>query len=134
MNDVIRLSNLAQLDEQIFNTWDSVFGGVPIVLDRRGEFARSDEPMDAGPGAFVAPDELERGFNAWSGAPGYYIDARTGVDRVINDQYLEHTYPPAIGTNPWDYVFGTIGGDPIDLTDRVRPRQYDIQAGEYSLS
>lgn len=130
---LVDLSNPSELDEQIFNTWVGWFGRPPYVLDRAGRFAPTDGVVDAGPGAFVAPDILERGFNAYYGAPGYYADAR-GVYRVIPDQYIEDTYPPAIGVNPWDHVFGPIGGDPVQYMERVGAREQPIQAGEYSLS
>lgn len=132
-NCEVELSNLAQLDEHIFNTWISVWGKPPFVLDRQGDFTPTDGVFDAGPGAFVAPDILERGFNAWYGAPGYSADA-PGTDRVIPNQYLERTYPPAIGVNPWDHIFGPIGGDPVEYMKRVGARNRPIQAGEYSLS
>lgn len=131
---LIELSNLAELDEQIFNTWDSVFG-TPLVLDHAGRFVETQTAMDSGPGAWVAPDLLERGYNAYYGAPGYYIDAREGVDRVIDDQYIHDMEPPAIGVNPWDHIFGTYGaGDPVQYMERVQARERPVQAGAYSFS
>lgn len=133
-DDCVKLSNLAQLDEQIFNTWESVFGQPALVLDRSGNFAAVDRGVyNGGPGAFVAPDILERGFSPYYGAPGYYADA-WHVERVIPDQYLDDTLPPAIGVNPWDHIFGPIGGDPVHYMQRVAARERPIQAGEYSLS
>lgn len=131
---LIDLANLSELDEQIFNTWESNWGRPAYVLDSRGQFSpvRSGA-VAAGPGAYVAPDILERGYNPYYGAPGYYADAH-GVDRVIPDQYLEDTLPAAIGVNPWDHIFGPISGDPVQYMERVAARYRPIQAGEYSLS
>lgn len=131
---LIDLANPSQLDEQIFNTWVSWFGQPAFVLNARGDYAATPVAVDGGPGAFVNDAELERGYNAWYGAPGYYVDARTGVDRVIPDQYVADMYPPAIGVNPWDHIFGPIGGDPVHYMQRVAAREQPIQAGEYSLS
>jgi hypothetical protein len=132
---LLDLANLANVDEQLFTTWYAHFGAPAMVLDRHGNFteARGDSVYDGGPGAYVAPDILERGYNAWYGAPGYYADAY-GVDRVIPDQYLHKTYPAAIGVNPWDHIFGPIGGDPVHFMQRVGAHEQPIQAGEYSLS
>lgn len=133
-NCEVELGNLSDLDEQIFNTWESHWGLPARVLNEHGEFAPVEKgAVAAGPGAFVAPDILERGFNAYYGAPGYYADA-IGVSRVVPDQYLEDTYPPAIGVNPWDHIFGPISGDPVEYTQRVEARNQPIQAGEYSFS
>lgn len=130
---LVDLANPAELDELIFNTWNSVFG-TPRVLDRYGRFVESNVAVSAGPGAFVAPAILERGYNAYYGAPGYYVDAR-GVDRVIDDQYVEDMYPPAISVNPWDHIFGTFGaGDPVEYMQRVHARLRPVQAGAYSFS
>lgn len=132
---LLDLANLADVDEQLFGTWYSNWGAPAMVLDRSGRYspAQHSAVFDGGPGAFVAPDLLERGYNPWFGAPGYYADAH-GVDRVIPDQYLADTYPPAIGTNPWDHIFGTFSGDPVHYMERVAANVQPIQAGEYSLS
>lgn len=132
---LIDLENLSQLDRNVFNTWISAWGQPAWVLDERGRFTPTplEEVYDCGPGAFVAPDILERGYNAWAGAPGYYAESRV-VDRVIDDQYIADMYPPAIGVNPWDHVFGPISGDPVHFMQRVAARQRAIQAGVYSNS
>lgn len=130
---LIDLGNLSELDEQIFNTWTSRWGTPAFVLDRAGSYAPTLDVVDAGPGAFVAPSILERGYNAYAGAPGYYAEFRD-VHRVIPDQYLDDTYPPEIGVNPWDHVFGPIGGDPVHYMQRTAAREQPIQAGEYSVS
>jgi hypothetical protein len=130
---LIDLANLSNLDEAIFNTWESLWGRPAMVLDSHGRFAAARAPVACGPGAFVADAHLERGYNAWFGAPGYYVDAH-GVDRVINDQYIADMYPPQIGVNPWDHIFGTFSGDPVHFMARVRARMRPIQAGVYSNS
>jgi hypothetical protein len=130
---LIDLANLSDLDEQIYGTWFSHWGCPAMVLDERGNYSAANGVVDGGPGAYVAPDILERGYNPYYGAPGYYADAY-GVDRVIPDQYLDNTEPPAIGVNPWDHIFGPIGGDPVEYMQRVHAREEPIQAGEYSLS
>jgi hypothetical protein len=132
---LLDLANLSDVDEQLFGTWFSHWGSPAMVLDANGNFsaALNDGVYDGGPGAIVAPDLLERGYNPYFGAPGYYADAY-GVDRVIPDQYLDNTEPPAIGVNPWDHIFGPIGGDPVHYMQRVQAREEPIQAGEYSLS
>jgi hypothetical protein len=132
---LLDLANLSDVDEQLFGTWFSHWGAPAMVLDANGNFsaALNDGVYDGGPGAIVAPDLLERGYNPYYGAPGYYADAY-GVDRVIPDQYLDNTEPPAIGVNPWDHIFGPIGGDPVHYMQRVQAREEPIQAGEYSLS
>ena len=130
---LIDLANLSDLDEQIFGTWYSDWGVPAYVLDQDGRFAPAKGAVAAGPGAILTTDILERGYNAWYGAPGYYADAQ-GVDRVIPDQYMEDAYPPAIGVNPWDHIFGTFSGDPVHYMERVGANEQPIQAGEYSLS
>ena len=130
---LIDLANLSDLDEQIFGTWYSDWGVPAYVLDDRGAFVPANGAVAAGPGAHVAPDILERGYNAWYGAPGYYADAK-GVDRVIPDQYIDNMYPAAIGVNPWDHIFGTFSGDPVQYMERIGADNQPIQAGEYSLS
>lgn len=130
---LIDLANLSELDEQIFNTWVSDWGRPAFILDEHGDYRATDGTPDGGPGAFVAPAILERGYNPWFGAPGFYADAH-GVDRVIDDQYIEDMYPGEIGVNPWDHIFGPISGDPIHFTQRAVPPHAPIQAGVYSLS
>lgn len=129
---------LAGLDENIFNTWQSEYGYAWSLVGNRMQYVPRDEAIDAGPGAFVAPDILERGYNAWYEAPGYYIDSY-GTDRVIPDQYVHFgDYQPQIlsrvgsGGNPWDWVFGTIGSYGHDVG--VGVRDWPSQTGEYSLS
>jgi hypothetical protein len=132
---LLDLANLADVDEALFGTWYSNFGAPAYVLDRDGDYspALNSSVYDSGPGAFVAPAILERGYNAWFGAPGYYADAHA-VDRVIPDQYIEDMYVGQIGVNPWDHIFGPISGDPVHYMQRVHSREEPIQAGEYSLS
>jgi hypothetical protein len=132
---LLDLANLSDVDEALFGTWYSNWGAPAYVLTRDGRYApaQGDSVYDAGPGAFEAPAILERGYNAWFGAPGYYADSY-GVDRVIPDQYIANMYPGFIGANPWDHVFGPIGGDPVHYMQRVQAREEPIQAGEYSLS
>lgn len=131
---LVDLANPSQLDTAIFNTWLSYAGGPAYALTREGRFAPTQNGflVTAGPGAFVAPSYLERGYNAWAGAPGYYADM-AGVDRVVPDQYLDDTLPPAIGVNPWDHVFGTYGAGALDYMPRVQARTQPIQAGVYSF-
>jgi hypothetical protein len=130
---LLDLANLADVDEQLFTTWYSNWGAPAMVLDERGDYAPARGAVCSGPGAFVAPDILERGYNPYYGAPGYYADAY-GADRVIPDQYVDDMGPPAIGVNPWDHVFGTFSGDPVHYMQRVEARNEPLQAGEYSLS
>jgi hypothetical protein len=132
---LLDLANLADVDTQLFTTWYSNWGTPAHVVNSRGDFVavQNSGVFDDGPGAFVAPDIIERGYNPYFGAPGYYADAH-GVDRVIPDQYLDDTYPAAIGVNPWDHIFGTFSGDPVHYMDRVHADEQPIQAGEYSLS
>lgn len=129
---------LAYLDENIFNTYQSRWGTPLVLMGERMHYEATDTPVDSGPGAFVAPDILERGYNAWYEAPGYYIDA-PGVDRVIQDQYVHFgDYQPHImsgvgtGGNPWDWIYGTIGSYGLD--EGVGVRDWQDQSGEYSLS
>lgn len=131
---------LANLDENLFNTWQRSpeYGLSWALVGSKMEYVPRDESIEAGPGAFVAPAYLERGYNAWAGAPGYYIDA-PGVDRVIPDQYVHFgDYQPNVmnrvghGGNPWDWVFGTIGSYGLD--EGVGVRDWPNQTGEYSLS
>jgi hypothetical protein len=124
---------LAYLDENIFNTWQSQHGTPMALVGKRMQYVARDNAIEAGPGAFVNEADLERGYNAWYGAPGYYVDL-PGTDRVIPDQYVKlGLYQPKImGSNPWDWVFGTIGSYGHD--DGVGVRDWPDQTGEYSLS
>lgn len=133
--DIVGHQGLANLDEQIFNTWQSAVG-VPWVL-LGNKFEPVDNAVPAGPGAFVAPAYLERGYNAWYNGPGYYVDA-PGTDRVIPDQYVRlGEYQPQImrvgsGGNPWDWIYGTIGSYGHDLG--VGVRNWPDQSSAQSLS
>jgi hypothetical protein len=131
-------SGLAHLDENIFNTWQSGWGTPLALVGHKMRYVSVDEAVDAGPGAFVAPDILERGYNAWYGAPGYYVGA-PGVDRTIPDQHVHFgDYQPQImqrvgaGGNPWDWIFGTIGSYGHD--QGIGVRDWPNQSGEYSNS
>lgn len=136
--DIVGHKGLANLDEEIFNTWQSEYGMAWSLVGHRMEYVPRNEAIEAGPGAFVAPDILERGYNAWYNAPGYYIDS-PGVDRVIPDQYVDMgDYMPGImqrvgaGGNPWDWIYGTFGSYGHDLG--VGVRDWPDQSGEMSLS
>lgn len=129
---------LALLDEDIFNTYQSIWGEPWVLEGDRAHYHPTNSVVDDGPGAFVAPAILERGYNAWFGAPGYYVD-REGVDRVIPDQYVHFgDLQPQIyshvsgGGNPWDWIYGTFGS--YGLTSGEGVRNWPEQAGEYSLS
>jgi len=136
--DGIGHAGTARLDEDIFNTWQTQIGYAWSLVGHRMEYVPRNEAIEGGPGAFVAPDILERGYNAWFGAPGYYVGS-PGVDRVIPEQFVHFgDYQPQImsrvgsGGNPWDWIFGTIGSYGLD--SGVGVRDWGIQAGEYSLS
>lgn len=129
---------LAHLDENIFNTWQTDYGFAWSLVGERMEYVPRDSAIEAGPGAFVAPSLNERGYNAWFGAPGYYVDA-VGVDRVIPDQHVNlGDYQPQVmsmvgaGGNPWDWIFGTVGSYGHDLG--VGVHDWQDQSGVYSLS
>jgi hypothetical protein len=138
MFDIVGHEGLSYLDENIFNTYQSEWGTPLVLVGRKMQYRATDVPVDDGPGAFVAPDILERGYNAWYEAPGYYVDV-PGTDRVIADQYVHlGVYSPKImqgvgsGGNPWDWIFGTVGS--YGLNDGTGVRDWPDQSGEYSLS
>lgn len=135
---IVTHKGLANLDETLYNTWQSDYGTPMVLIGHKMEYAPHDCSIDGGPGAFVAEDILERGFSAWYGAPGYYVDA-PGVDRVIPNQYVRFgDYQPLVmsrvgsGGNPWDWIYGTIGSYGHDVG--VGVRDWGDQSGEMSLS
>lgn len=126
----------AHLDESLFNTYDSTWGA-PRVLEGAGHFALTEDAVEAGPGTHINLGELERGFNAWYGASGYYVDA-PGVDRVVDvGEEIVYQAPtrPTIGANPWDTMFGRVGSEGVyQGTEGVGVLDWPSQAGDYSNS
>lgn len=117
--------------EQLGSTYEWTLGGLPYVLNESGDLVATADAVEAGPGSQLPDNDiLERGFNAWFGAPGYYVDFPS-VDRVIADQYLSMPQP-YVGANPWDWLYGT-NGTPA-LVPPTAARQYPDQSGFRSLS
>lgn len=131
---------LAYLDERIYNTYQSQWGTPMVLVGDRMEYEPTNEAVPDGPGAFVAPAILERGFQAYFGAPGYYVDDPPGEERYLDEDPIINMsdYQPQVmsevghGGNPWDYMFGTIGSYGLDTG--VGVRDWPDQSGEYSLS
>jgi len=130
---------LANLDEEIYNTFQSQWGTPMVLVGDRMQYEPTNDAVECGPGAFVAPAILERGYNAWFGAPGYYAEHET-VDRYLEEDPVINMrdYQPQVmseighGGNPWDFMFGTIGSYGLDTG--VGVRDWPDQSGEYSLS
>jgi len=117
----------------INNSYAWTLGGLPYVIVEDGELEPvTDAPIGGcGAGSFVTDASQERGYNAWYGAAGYYVDAPF-ANRNFHEEYRPIWGYPGVGFNPWDTLFGP-SGTPA-LVPATAAREYPDQSGDRSLS
>lgn len=128
----------ANLDTRIFNNWDGIGAPGRSLVRKCGcgckgvSFEQSERPVSAGPGGYVSPAILERGFAPYYLAPGYDVLNRALRKEIEARQvYGRGAAPSGLFRNPYDARYGTIGSWGMDAG--YGSRFFRSQAGAYSM-